>query len=39
MELEDLKKGFKEAGNSLNFLIGIIDETLREENKYDSYEI
>ena len=39
VNVEELKKGFKEAGNSLNFLIGIIDETLREENKYDSYEI
>ena len=39
VNVEELKNGFKEAGNLLDSLIGIIDETLREENEHDGYEI
>ena len=39
VNVTELKNGFKEAGNMLDSLIGIIDETLREENEYDDYEI
>jgi len=39
VNVAELKNGFKEAGNHLDLLIGIIDETLREENEYDGYEI
>ena len=39
VNVEELKNGFKEAGNLLDSLIGIIDETLREEKEYGGYEI
>lgn len=39
VNVTELKKGFEEAGKQLDFLIGIIDETLREENEHDGYEI
>lgn len=39
VNVEELKKGFKEAGNLIDSLIDIIGETLREEKENDDYEI
>lgn len=39
VNVEELKKRFKEAGNLIDSLIDIIGETLREEKENDGYEI
>lgn len=39
VNIEELKRGFREAGEKIDFLIGIIDDILEEEKKYDGYEI
>lgn len=39
VDVGELKKGFKEAGNLLDTMISIIDETLREEKENDNFDI
>lgn len=39
VDVGELRQGFTDVGNSLDRLIGIIDDTLREEQKNDSHEI
>lgn len=39
VNMEELEAGFREVGNILDSLIGMLDEILQEESKNEGYEI